>query len=53
MVQYLELPSAVPVTEQSNEKPPPLRTEPATIVPFMLALPAITFWLRSYSSHEM
>jgi hypothetical protein len=24
-----------------------------TIVPFMLALPAIIFWLRSYSSHEM
>src|SRR5690348_5363142 len=53
MVQYLELASAVPATDQSNEKPPPLRTEPATIVPFILALPEIIFWLRSYSSHEM
>ena len=27
--------------------PPPLRTEPGTIAPFMLALPEMVLWLRS------
>ena len=53
IVLDLELASTMPAPKQSDRSPPPLRTEPGTMAPFMLALPEMMLWLRSYSSHEM
>jgi hypothetical protein len=49
----LNLRPQCPQRSKPTRRAPPLRTAPATIAPFMFALPAMISLLRSYSSQEI
>jgi hypothetical protein len=53
MVQHLEFAAQRPQRSKPTSSALPFRTAPATIAPFMLALPAMIARLRSYSSQEI